>query len=188
MPHARRRSTCSFRFSSTLATTRSGDRSRISSSFGFFWPPTLIFRATPARGSTQYAVTPMIASSRPSANSVSVMLGISETMRRGSPPSASACPLASVSARGVMAVRPALLFPAKAVHQLMDLAESLGHLRAPLRTILRRRRVVQTGHGHAEHLQDAARLLTRHHASPPRQVPHNASCLLGVGPNCEPDY
>src|SRR3972149_3565481 len=56
MPQPRRVSTCSRTFSSTLATTRSAPSSRITSSFGFFGPPTRVLVATPTGGSVQYTV------------------------------------------------------------------------------------------------------------------------------------
>jgi hypothetical protein len=83
MPQARRVSTCSRTFSSTLAITRSAPRSRISSSLGFFAPPTRTLVATPSGGWVQCMVQPTTRSPAPMTNRVSVMLGMRETIRPG---------------------------------------------------------------------------------------------------------
>src|SRR5204863_470889 len=73
MPQPRSVSTCSRRFSSTLAMTRSASRSRITSSFGFFSPPTRVLVATPSGGWVQYTVQPATASPAPTAKSITLM-------------------------------------------------------------------------------------------------------------------
>src|SRR6266436_125023 len=81
-----------------FAMTRSGSRLRIFSRSGFFSPPMRVLPLTTARGSTQYTVIPASASASPSAQSVSVMLGTSETIRRGGLASSTATPDASTLA------------------------------------------------------------------------------------------
>src|SRR6266478_6863383 len=81
-----------------FAMTRSGSRLRIFSRSGFFSPPMRVLPRTTARGSTQYTVIPASASASPSAQSVSVMLGTSETIRRGGLASSTATPDASTLA------------------------------------------------------------------------------------------
>src|SRR5689334_21583677 len=102
MPQLRSVSTCSRTFSSMLAMTRSGIRARMASRSGFFSPPMRVLLRTTSRGATQYAVTPTSASARPSAHSVSVIEGMSETMRRGGTPASRVNPDASV--RGIAAL------------------------------------------------------------------------------------
>ena len=80
-PSARSASTTSRRFSSMLATTKSGASARIRARSGSFSRPTFGVRATWSRGSVQKIVTPAIRSSSPRAKRSSVMLGMSDTMR-----------------------------------------------------------------------------------------------------------
>src|SRR3989442_8165806 len=89
---------CSRTFSSTLATTRSGPSARIASRSGVFSPPILVFVRVTSAGSRQYTVTPTSASASPSAQRVSVVEGIKETIRRGARSEASGTPEASTSA------------------------------------------------------------------------------------------
>src|SRR5438067_8390786 len=97
MPQPRGVSICARTFSSTLARTRSGANSRMRSSLGFFSPPMRVLAATPSGGWVQYTVHPITASPRPSAKRVSVMLGMSETIRRGGARRATATPDASTN-------------------------------------------------------------------------------------------
>ena len=83
IPAARIRSTSSRRFSSALAITNSGSSLMIARTSGFLVPPTFVTDATAATGSTQNFVMPTISELKPSAKSVSVQLGTSETIRRG---------------------------------------------------------------------------------------------------------
>ena len=75
--------------------TRSASRSRITSSFGFFSPPTRVLVATPSGGWVQYTVQPATASPAPTAKRISVMLGMRDTMRRGGEASETVAPVAS---------------------------------------------------------------------------------------------
>src|SRR5690606_31700709 len=95
MPRSRSRRTSTSRFSSTFASTRSGASSAIRAQSGFFVPRT---RATPTSASAGWmhqSVTPTTRSPRPSAKSVSVTLGTSDTIRSARSGSATSTPDAS---------------------------------------------------------------------------------------------
>src|SRR5215470_17424109 len=88
--------------------TRSGASARIFSRSGSFSPPIRVLSRRSAAGSRQYTVMPTRASARPSAQSVSVVLGINETMRRGGRGNCSATPDASTSRTSRTPLRPVL--------------------------------------------------------------------------------
>src|SRR6185436_4401916 len=98
MPQPRSVAMCSRRFSSMLAMTRSGFRARILPRSGSFSPPMRVLVFTTSRGSTQYTVTPTSASARPSRHRVSVVEGMSDTIRCGGAGRLSATPEASTCA------------------------------------------------------------------------------------------
>ena len=85
----------SLRFSSALATTRSGRNDSTRATSSALVPPTLVLAATASLGSTQKSLTPTTASPTPNTNSASVRLGTSETMRRGGDFTSSVLPSAS---------------------------------------------------------------------------------------------
>src|SRR5687768_9779887 len=159
MPQARSVSTCSRTFSSTLAMTRSGASARMAARSGSFSPPTRVFVRTTSAGSEQYTVTPTRASARPSSHSVSVVLGMRETMRRGGRGSASATPEASTGTSGDAAATQALHVGdelASAVGELVIPFHDLGHRLAAVDGVL------EAGHRHSKELQQPARVVTGH--------------------------
>src|SRR5437870_10659031 len=72
--------------------TRSGSSLRIFPRSGCFAPPIRALPPTTSRGSTPYTVGPTSAWASPSAQSVAVRLGTSETIRRGGVESSTATP------------------------------------------------------------------------------------------------
>src|SRR2546429_588906 len=129
---------------------------------------------------------PTRASARPSAHSVSVVLGIKETMRRGGCADRSAVPDASTSLTSPTSLRPPTVNPgtrsvtesipasaplqnpsaAQALHEVDDVTGAIGQLGVELRDLLDRRvlvdGVLEVGHRHAEELEQPARLVAGH--------------------------
>jgi hypothetical protein len=95
--NARSASTVGSVFSSILTIRWVGRNARIASICTDFVPPTFGTLCTFSRGCTQKPVRPTICASSPSANSNSVMLGTSDTMRASAPAGACSTPAASVT-------------------------------------------------------------------------------------------
>src|SRR5262245_8071322 len=93
----RRHTRCLSDWSSDVCSSdlRSVLSSRISSSLGFFSPPTRVLAVTPRAGSVQKMVQPATASPAPSAKRSSVTLGTRETMREGAAARVKDSPVAS---------------------------------------------------------------------------------------------
>ena len=110
--------------------TRSAPRSRITSSLGFFSPPTRVFVATPAAGSVQYTVQPATAAPAPRAKRSSVTLGMSETIRRGGAARVRDSPVASRKGRGPCAEWPGSVEARRTAarhHDVVELHRALGY-------------------------------------------------------------
>src|SRR6266566_7435006 len=128
---------------------------------------------------------PTRASARPSAHSVSVVLGIKETMRRGGRGEERGTPVAS-SLTSRTSLRPPTVNPgtrsvtesiraraplqnpsaAQALHEVDDVTGAIGQLGVELRDLLDRRvlvdGVLEVGHRYAEELEQPARLVAGH--------------------------
>src|SRR2546425_2260475 len=137
---------------------------------------------------------PTRASARPSALSVSVVLGIKETMRRGGCADRSAVPDASTSLTSPTSLRPPTVNPgtrsvtesipasaplqnpsaAQALHEVDDVTGAIGQLGVELRDLFDRQvlvdGVLEVGHRHAEELEQPARLVAGHAPSFVRTV------------------
>src|ERR1043166_2060337 len=119
---------------------------------------------------------PTRASARPSAHSVSVVLGIKETMRRGGRGEDRGTPVASRSLTSRTSLRPPTVnacrhsvtksraraplenpSAAQALHKVDDVTGAIGQLGVELRDLLDRRMLVdgvlEVGHRHAEELE-----------------------------------
>src|SRR2546426_1981699 len=129
---------------------------------------------------------PTRASARPSAHSVSVVLGIRETMRRGGRGEKRGTPVASRSLTSRTSLRPPTVNPgrrsvtesiraraplqnpsaAQALHEVDDVTGTIGQLGVELRDLLDRRvlvdGVLEVGHRYAEDLEQPARLVAGH--------------------------
>src|ERR1700734_2270211 len=128
MPAARSFSTSSRRFSSALAMTSSGSSLTMALMSGFLVPPTFAIDATAAAGSTQNFVTPTTSELKPSANSVSVQLGTSDTIRAGGRSSSTRKPMSSA-----IGVAPAILVLRlrRRIHAPANQAEARHHDQNP---------------------------------------------------------
>src|SRR2546426_9749803 len=137
---------------------------------------------------------PTRASARPSAHSVSVVLGIRETIRRGGRGEKRGTPVASRSLTSRTSLRPPTVNPgrrsvtesiraraplqnpsaAQALHEVDDVTGTIGQLGVELRDLLDRRvlvdGVLEVGHRHAEELEQPARLVAGHAPSFVRTV------------------
>src|SRR5437762_1342761 len=129
---------------------------------------------------------PTRTSARPSAHSVSVVLGIRETIRRGGRADRSAVPDASTSLTSRTSLRPPTVNPgrrsvtesiraraplqnpsaAQALHEVDDVTGTIGQLGVELRDLLDRRvlvdGVLEVGLRYAEDLEQPARLVAGH--------------------------
>src|SRR5271170_7268334 len=128
MPAARSFSTSSRRFSSALAMTSSGSSFTMALMSGFLVPPTFAIEATAATGSMQNFVTPTTSALKPSAKSVSVQLGTSDTIRAGGRSSSTRKPMSSA-----ICVAPAIsmLRLRRRIHAPANQAEARHHDQNP---------------------------------------------------------
>src|SRR6266581_2858673 len=114
---------------------------------------------------------PTSASANPRRHRVSVMLGTSETIRRGGRASWTATPEASTRAAIRRSARPSRDPPApQTLEEGEQLPRPIGDFTIPFHHFVHRRvvvdRLLEAGHRHAEELQHPMRLVTRHRPFP----------------------